>query len=697
MKPTKKYRKIKKYKSKKHKRKFIGGRDKDPIQISDTTGREITYARPDMKSFKTLDPSIIDADRKVSCDGVKDNVTLLNKLQGYDYFKLNKPMTLVLFPYCNEEIRQRQLVPSSIADAVDLVNRPLLDALSMNAFIKAFSDDKNKFQFEYNSLTPPLTIELDKESNTKYIASPPTNAPLFIKTLKDYIAENLDRKKKGIFIVSHSGFMTNLMMELLKMEQGEFGAPNLHTDQYQGQLNIAFDNLDIIHIQYDKNQKLFLNITIRRRVYKYNINPVGINEPREIDIQSSLISSEDDSPILNIFIMRHCLACHNLSSSISEKAIQYFANRKGYLNYSLCLRKTCIDLQLVKKELLDLFKTYCFFNKSPNFSEILFGSSVIFRAILTCSLVFNCLTNNTLLARKDPFKPGKKLTRGSSKLQLIEEARAHEALLQQLEASSPTYELQPSPSITPTPPAPSLPSASSTRPPSASSRPPPTPSQWHAPAGVFGLASDDEALFKLIHPRGRRIPPSASSTPPPSASSRPPPSASSRPPPSASSRPPPLESQEEKAFALFDGDTGAGIGTGKKPITLSRDFSDLSQRLNNLELSPNRSIPPIPTGSEGDKSKGDDLIARIEKLSEPKKNKGKSDRPKTEEEELAEIMKRLDELPRASRSDSDEEISKERLDNATRTGGSKRRKKKPRRQTHKKKQKKTKKKTKKII
>ena len=91
--------------------------------------------------------------------------------------------------------------------------------------------------------------------------------------------------------------------------------------------------------------------------------------------------------------MRHCLACHNLSSSLIEKASQYAFDTKGYLNYSLCLRKTCFDLLKVKNNLLDLFRTYCFFNQSPiRLSEIVFGSSVIFRAILTCSLVFNSLT-----------------------------------------------------------------------------------------------------------------------------------------------------------------------------------------------------------------------------------------------------------------------------------------------------------------
>ena len=675
----------KKYKSKKHKKKFIGGRDKDPIQISGTT-----FARPDMKSFSTNDPSIIE-DMKISCDGVKDQDTLLDKLLKYPYFQITQPMNLVLFPYCNEEIKQRKFVSEEFADKVDLVNKPLLDPVSMNAFKTAFGPN-----FSFNKTNV-------RQQNGSVI-SDPTSANEFIIFLKRYIQQN--SRKKGIFIVSHSGFMTNLMMELLKMEQGEFGAPNLHTDQYQGQLNIAFDNLDIIHIQYDTETQLFLNVTIRRRVYKYNINAnhqqTDAKEPTEDDVIQHKILSENKCTILNIFIMRHCLACHNLSSKISDKAIQYFANRKGYLNYSLCLRKTCADLLHAKNDLLNLFKTYCFFNKSPNFSEIIFGSSVIFRAILTCSLVFNCLTNE-------------------SKLELIEEAHAFEALQKQLEESSPTYEPQPISRITPPPPTrkppsllskllpptrkpPSLPSTlppptrkppslplPSTRPthtrkpptlPLPSTRPthtrkPPTlpstppPTNWRAPAGVFGLASDDEDLFKLIHPKGRSIPPSASSTPPPSASSR------------------PLPLEPVKEGALFDGDTGAG--TGKKPITLSRDFSDLSQRLNSLELSPNRSIPPSPTGSERDESEGDesdedDLIARLEKLS--KKDEGKSNRPKTKQEEDAELFERLSQLTRPSSSYSDEKVSEERLDNARRTGGSKRRKKKPRRQTHKKKQKK---------
>ena len=370
----------KKYKSKKHKKKFIGGRDKHPIQISGTT-----YARPDMKSFSTNHPNII-KDMKISCNGVKDQDTLLDKLSKYPYFQITQPMNLVLFPYCNEEIKQRKFVSEKFADKVDLVNKPLLDPVSMNAFETAFGPN-----FSFNKTNV-------RQQNGSVI-SDPTSANNFIIFLKKYIQEN--SRKKGIFIVSHSGFMTNLMMELLKMEQqynGEnFGAPDLYTDIHQHNYNIAFDNLDIIHIQYDTKNKLFLNITIRRHRYQYNIDPgrqqTDANEPIETNITKQEIASEDDCPIINIFIMRHCLACHNLSSSLIEKASQYMFDTKGYLNYSLCLRKTCFDLLKVKNNLLDLFRTYCFFNKSPiRLSEIVFGSSVIFRAILTCSLVFNSLT-----------------------------------------------------------------------------------------------------------------------------------------------------------------------------------------------------------------------------------------------------------------------------------------------------------------
>ena len=700
MKPTKKYRKIKKYKSKKHKRKFIGGRDKDPTEPINGT----IYARPDMKSFKKLDPSIIDADRKVSCDGVKDQTSLLNKLQGYQYFKLNKPMTLVLFPYCNEEIKQRQLVPSSVADAVDLVNRPLLDAESMNAFITAFSDDsddkKNKFKFEYKSLTPPLTIELDKQSNTKYIASPPTNAPEFIDILRKYIAQNLDRKK-GIFIVSHSGFMTNLMIELLKMEQGEFGAPNLHTDQYEGQPNIAFDNLDMIHIQYDTENQLFLNVTIRRRLYNYNIDSdhklTDAKEPTEDDVIEQKITSENECTILNIFIMRHCLACHNLSSKISEKAIQYFANRKGYLNYSLCLKKTCADLLHAKNHLLKLFKTYCFFNKSPDFTEIIFGSSVIFRAILTCSLVFNCLTNERLLVKKESFYPRKHMRRGSSKLQLIEEARAFEALQQQLEESSPTYEPQPISRITPPPP---------TRepPPLPSTPPPPTrepPSLPTKPSSQRSLTlSKREIPFerkpskRASNPTGKTkavqvLPrPTNSSTSPRTlrlamGQEGPRMTAVQR---DLPHNPLPVEG----GVGEYEGDSGAGIGVPPSKKSLSKS---VSQRLEDLSRSPSPSRSSSSSSSPDFDEDEKLLAARLEQLKKSNSSNDSSKTPKTDKEKQAEIEDILDQLPRNSRDSSSSQRSyrPEGYSDMLRTGGSKRRKKKPRRKTHKKKQKKTKK------
>jgi hypothetical protein len=152
----------------------------------------------------------------------------------------------------------------------------------------------------------------------------------------------------------------------------------------------------------------------------------------------------------------------------------------------------------------------------------------------------------------------------------------------------------------------------------------------------------------------------------------------------------------EGGVGEYEGDSGAGIGVPPSKKSLSRSLSDTSQRLERLKRTPN----PSPPSSPSESSSSDDLdidaflaasgerLAKAKEDVTPSTRKGKSDRAKTEEEKQAEIMKRLDELPRASRSDSDEEISKERLDNAKRTGGSKRRKKKPRRQTHKKKQKK---------
>ena len=67
-----------------------------------------------MKSFSISDLSIIE-DMKISCDGVKDQDTLLDKLINYPYFQITQPMRLVLFPYCNEEIKQRKFISRRIS------------------------------------------------------------------------------------------------------------------------------------------------------------------------------------------------------------------------------------------------------------------------------------------------------------------------------------------------------------------------------------------------------------------------------------------------------------------------------------------------------------------------------------------------------------------------------------------------------
>ena len=123
------------------------------------------------------------------------------------------------------------------------------------------------------------------------VISDPTNANEFIIFLKTYIQQNL--RKKGIFIVSHSGFMTNLMIELLKMEQqynGEdFGAPDLYTDIHEQNSNIAFDNLDMIHIQYDTEKINYFLILLLEDTDINIILTVNVSKHRQMNLQNLML------------------------------------------------------------------------------------------------------------------------------------------------------------------------------------------------------------------------------------------------------------------------------------------------------------------------------------------------------------------------------------------------------------------------
>ena len=62
------------------------------------------------------------------------------------------------------------------------------------------------------------------------------------------------------------------------------------------------------------------------------------------------------------------------------------SGNEGYLKYAMCLQDTVPQMNSHKEALQTILKTY-----QPKISDIQFGSTVIFRAILTCILQYNIL------------------------------------------------------------------------------------------------------------------------------------------------------------------------------------------------------------------------------------------------------------------------------------------------------------------
>lgn len=192
------------------------------------------------------------------CNEIKPTA-LNNHLKNF-----NIPITLldelVLFPYCNEFIKFPQ--------KLDMVNKPF----TSNVAIKSFETSFNvKFNHNIEGIAGDPNIG---------ISSAPTNPSQFIESLKTYITDDMIKKqKKGIFIVSHSKFMSKLVEDFLRKSPDT----TLYTDNvFTGNIksldgkyiapNIGFNKLDILHLQYDTSEKMFLNMTIRRHDKGYNIN-----------------------------------------------------------------------------------------------------------------------------------------------------------------------------------------------------------------------------------------------------------------------------------------------------------------------------------------------------------------------------------------------------------------------------------------
>jgi len=298
---------------------------------------------------------------KESCDNISNENQLINKInQNFPILKKNKEnIKYTIYPYCNEKTK--------IGFNLDYVNRPIIKKKLLN---------KLKKEFNYNYTFNKNIIK----SDNKYYISPKTNSELFY----NYISN----KKNDKLIVSHSNFMTDFF---------EYIYSNLLQENKKHKTKVIFDNLDIIQLIILPNTKnnspnnIIMGLIIRRYKNNYKENVIYINSDKYNKNIKLKELYNSDCRMVNVFLIRHCVGCHNL---ISNKLIKTYKalrpSQKGHLKMANCIKETQLEL---KKKIKPLHKLFKDFSKSKytfdNYYGYKFGSSILFRSILTMLLIFN--------------------------------------------------------------------------------------------------------------------------------------------------------------------------------------------------------------------------------------------------------------------------------------------------------------------
>ena len=360
-----------------HKKKYYTGK-LTPELAADGLNQRVDGLNMDLKKYN-------------ECSKIPNNTALVKYLEK---LKINeKKMNLVLFPHCHGN--------------------------SSKFILEPFKDSGVTFL---------------NDTSMRTGVSNPTH---FKNYLNGYIKNpSFEEEKKGLFLVSQSEFMTSLV-ELLLKESRETA---LYTDIRGGIPVITFNNLDILHIQYDRNTETYSSMTIRRYDKNYNINDIAENHVADLPFDKSLLlnraerniretfetvkllpitlpvtassSNSDQSaekikqikktqnPIINIFIMAGCLDC--------KKKF----NTKNYSD-SICLQDTMGKLDNKIFYLQKLLKKYCFFDEPGRedihkyLNQIDFGSSIKFITVLTSIILFDSLSKskNNLITQYESNYP----------------------------------------------------------------------------------------------------------------------------------------------------------------------------------------------------------------------------------------------------------------------------------------------------
>jgi hypothetical protein len=283
------------------------------------------------------------------CNGITNKSKLLTKLNNLKDIinittKKTKPLLINIVPYCGEKVKLSKYIEKENDSSIDL---DLVKSIESTFNAKIIS----------NFINSGIT-----KTTSQYVSFPDSQKFRDLLENKDTLNMILNGKKHALLVV-HSKFMKEL------------------TELYGNKTKFA--NLDIIHIIISKDNMHEPLLYIRKFINYYG-NPSPINT--DIPYKKSLLTGNT-----NVFLMRHCVACHNIiekvgNSILLAKVIKKLKGELGFSLYSICSPYTINELIDKKHSLLELFNTTC-----GSIDNIQFGSSVILRAILTSILVSTIL------------------------------------------------------------------------------------------------------------------------------------------------------------------------------------------------------------------------------------------------------------------------------------------------------------------
>ena len=197
----------------------------------------------------------------------------------------------------------------------------------------------------------------------------------FKSGIGDVLKKNLTTNSdKNYFLVSHSQFMQALYKSICEIDKVPY-----------------FDNLDVLHLIV-KDKEILV-----KGVYRYE-------HSYKLDIQSFFGKCTRDSTkdlkgeYLNLFMMRHCVACHNVVDNLTKLKKKVFRS-SNFGSTSMCLRLV-EDLNKPdtngNKKIQGLIKMLRENTGSKSLIEsINFGSSVSLRTTLTGLVVQRMIAFNT--------------------------------------------------------------------------------------------------------------------------------------------------------------------------------------------------------------------------------------------------------------------------------------------------------------